>query len=222
MTQGLGERIRAARLARGMSLRATAADAAISPSLLSQVETGKVHPSVSTLYTIVTTLGLSMDDVLGREESAGVMQVPTRVGPVQPLSAAPEIDMQNGVTWRGLASMDTGDGADSVLATYEPGASSSVDDTHMRHAGVEYGYIIRGELTLKLDFETYVLHAGDSVCFDSTRPHLYVNHTDAVAEGVWFVLGMTRTGAETVEASEIRTAADVLGAIGRLPGRTDA
>jgi transcriptional regulator with XRE-family HTH domain len=222
MTQGLGERIRAARLARGMSLRATAADAAISPSLLSQVETGKVHPSVSTLYTIVTTLGLSMDDVLGREESDGVMHKPTRVGPVQPLSAAPEIDMQNGVTWRGLASMDTGDGADSVLATYQPGASSSVDDTHMRHAGVEYGYIIRGELTLKLDFETYVLHAGDSVCFDSTRPHLYVNHTDAVAEGVWFVLGMTRDGAQPLAASEIRTAADVLGAIGRLPGPTDS
>jgi len=219
MTQGLGERIRAARLARGMSLRATAADAAISPSLLSQVETGKVQPSVSTLYTIVTTLGLSMDDVLGREESDGVMHAPTRVGPIQPLSAAPEIDMQNGVTWRGLASMDTGDGADSVLATYQPGASSSIDDTHMRHAGVEYGYIIRGELTLKLDFETYVLRAGDSVCFDSMRPHLYVNHTDAVAEGVWFVLGMTRTGTEPVEASEIRTAADVLGAIGRLPGR---
>lgn len=222
MTQGLGERIRAARLARGLSLRATAADAAISPSLLSQVETGKVHPSVSTLYTIVTTLGLSMDDVLGREEAGGVMHTPTRVGPVQPLSAAPEIDMQNGVTWRGLASMDTGDGADSVLATYQPGASSSVDDTHMRHAGVEYGYIIRGELTLKLDFETYILRTGDSVCFDSMRPHLYVNHTDAVAEGVWFVLGMTRTGAEPVKASEIRTAADVLGAIGRLPGRTGA
>lgn len=220
MTQGLGDRIRAARAERGMSLRATASEAGISPSLLSQVETGKVQPSVSTLYSIVSTLGLSMDEVLGRRPP-GRRRPPARSGPVQPFAAAPEIVMENGVVWRGLASMGTADGADAVLATYEPGASSSVDDRHMRHAGVEHGYIIRGELTLKLDFETYVLRAGDSVCFDSTRPHLYVNHTDAVAEGVWFVLGLGRPSPGGARA-EVRTAAEALDAIGRMQGRAGA
>lgn len=220
MTQGLGDRIRVARTERGMSLRATASEAGISPSLLSQVETGKVQPSVSTLYSIVSTLGLSMDEVLGRR-AQGRKRAPARSGPVQPFGSAPEIVMENGVVWRGLASMGTAEGADAVLATYEPGASSSVDDRHMRHAGVEHGYIIRGELTLKLDFETYVLHAGDSVCFDSTRPHLYVNHSDAVAEGVWFVLGLGRPAAGGARA-EVRTAADVLDAIGRMQGRSGA
>ncbi len=222
MTQGLGERIRAARLGRSMSLRSTASDAGISPSLLSQVETGKVQPSVSTLYSIVATLGLSMDEVLGRRAPGRVMPAPTPIPPVQPLGSAPKILMENGVVWRGLASMGTGDGADAVLATYEPGASSSVDDKHMRHTGVEYGYIIRGELTLKLDFDTHVLHAGDSVCFDSMRPHLYVNHTDAVAEGVWFVLGMNRAEAGAAHATTVRTAADALDAIGRMQGRRGA
>ncbi|RZI95870.1 MAG: XRE family transcriptional regulator [Microbacterium sp.] len=73
MTAELGDRIRAARTAQGLSLRATAAQAEISPSLLSQVETGKVQPSVSTLYAIVSCLGLSLDEVLGNhppEEAA--------------------------------------------------------------------------------------------------------------------------------------------------------
>src|SRR5690606_7471888 len=155
MTGQLGERIRAARLERGASLRATAAAAAISPSLLSQVETGKVQPSVATLYAIVSCLGISIDDVLGDVPQDAATPVPGRAEPVQRGEDAPAIVMENGVTWRGLAVMDHIDGVDAFLVTYAPGAASSLDGTHMRHAGVEYGYIVRGEMTLKLDFETY-------------------------------------------------------------------
>lgn len=218
MTAELGERIRAARTAQGLSLRATAAQAAISPSLLSQVETGKVQPSVSTLYAIVSCLGLSVDDVLGHHPpTAAPPAVRGRPHPVQPLEDAPEIVMQNGVTWRSLAV--TGDeGVDAVRATYQPGAASSIDETHMRHVGVEHGYIVRGELTLKLEFDTFVVRAGDSLCFDAQRPHYYVNHTDEVAEGVWYILGATRSDT-AVAPADIRSAVDVLDAMGRLHGR---
>ncbi|MDT0158528.1 cupin domain-containing protein [Microbacterium sp. ARD32] len=217
MSQDLGGRIRVARLERGKSLRAVAADASISPSLLSQVETGKVQPSVSTLYAVVASLGLSMDEVLGRRERPTSARRAEPAGPVQPREEGPEVVMENGVTWRGLATMRAGDGIDAVLATYQPGASSSVDETHMRHSGVEYGYVIRGRLTLRLEFETYTLRAGDSLCFDSTRPHLYHNDTDEIAEGIWFVIGMNP--ADHAGSDEIRSAMDVLHLIGRRPGR---
>lgn len=221
MTADLGERIRAARTAQGLSLRATAAEAHISPSLLSQVETGKVQPSVSTLYAIVSCLGLSVDDVLGhRPPAAAVPRARVRPQPVQPAAEAPEIVMQNGVTWRSLA-VNGDEGIDAVRATYQPGAASSLDETHMRHVGIEHGYIVSGELTLKLDFDTYVLRPGDSLCFDAQRPHYYFNHTDQVAEGVWYILGATRpTGAEAPVA--IRSAVDVLDIMGRLHARSDA
>lgn len=216
MTGQLGERIRAARLERGASLRATAAAAAISPSLLSQVETGKVQPSVATLYAIVSCLGISIDDVLGDVPQDAATPVPGRAEPVQRGEDAPAIVMENGVTWRGLAVMDHIDGVDAFLVTYAPGAASSLDGTHMRHAGVEYGYIVRGEMTLKLDFETYTLRAGDSLCFDSMRPHYYVNDTDEVAEGVWFVKGMPRSGSADPQSPVMRSAVDVIDAMGRL------
>ncbi len=220
MTAELGDRIRAARTAKGLSLRATAAEAAISPSLLSQVETGKVQPSVSTLYAIVSCLGLSLDEVLGHRPPAAVAPKPrVPVVPVQPLSEAPEIVMQNGVTWRALA-VGGDEGMDAVLATYEPGAASSLDETHMRHIGIEHGFIVRGELTLKLDFDTFVLRPGDSLCFDAQRPHYYFNHTDEVAEGVWFIVGSTRATADA--PADIRNAVDVLDAMGRLHARGES
>jgi len=219
MTAELGERIRAARLERGLSLRATAAEAAISPSLLSQVETGKVQPSVSTLYAIVSCLGLSVDELLGNHlpAEAAVPKPRVRADPVQRLIDAPEIVMQNGVTWRSLA-VGGDEGLDAVLATYQPGAASSLDETHMRHVGIEHGYIVRGELTLKLDFDTFVLRAGDSLCFDAQRPHYYFNHTGEVAEGVWYIVGSTRAPAVDGPV-DIRNAVDVLDAMGRLHGR---
>ena len=45
----------------------------------------------------------------------------------------------------------------------------------MRHSGTEYCYLISGELELNLGFDKYVLAAGDSVCFESTKPHGYRN-----------------------------------------------
>lgn len=217
MTTELGGRIREARIARGMSLRAMAAEADISPSLLSQVETGKVQPSVSTLWAIVTCLGLSIDEVLGHSPAS---REPLRVehpNPIQRARDAPEIVVENGVTWRGLAVMDSN--VDAVLVTYAPGAASSPDDTHMRHPGTEYGYLIRGELTLKIDFETYVIRAGDSFCFSSSRPHLFRNDTDAMAEGVWFVADRGGAASARSAPGPVRDAVDALDAMSRLPRR---
>src|SRR5688572_9452903 len=45
-----GDRLRAGRLARGLSVRGLAERLDVSPSLISQVETGRARPSVNTLY----------------------------------------------------------------------------------------------------------------------------------------------------------------------------
>lgn len=218
MTGELGARIREARLARGWSLRSTAARAEVSPSLLSQVETGKVQPSVSTLYAIVSCLGLSVDDVLGYQPIAARRRGP--LDPVQRGADAPELVMENGVTWRRLAVLDGADRVDALRVTYQPGASSSIDDAHMRHAGVEHGYLISGELTLKIDFETFVIRAGDSLCFDSQRPHLYVNHGSTVAEGVWFVTGRS-ADARAEHDGRVRSAVDALEVFARAAAPRD-
>ncbi len=228
--QNTGARLREARLQRGMSLRSVAQAVGVSASLISQVETGKTQPSVSTLYALVSHLGISIDDLLG--------VVPTPAGtpaPVAPQSSSSSrpvqraeenavLEMENGVRWERLA-MGEGGQADALLVTYEPGASSSIEGRLMRHAGVEYAYLMEGELTLQLDFDSYVLHPGDSLHLDSVRPHLYFNHGNTPARGVWFVVGRRQQNQsmpaapareQGIAGTPLSSAVDVLRAMDKL------
>ncbi|MCZ7665555.1 MAG: helix-turn-helix domain-containing protein [Thermoleophilia bacterium] len=65
--EGVGARMRALREERAMSLRALARLIDVTPSLISQIETGKINPSVSSLYAIANALDVPMDVFFGRK-----------------------------------------------------------------------------------------------------------------------------------------------------------
>jgi quercetin dioxygenase-like cupin family protein/DNA-binding XRE family transcriptional regulator len=202
----LGARIRQARLERGRSLRALAREVGVSPSLVSQIETGKSQPSVSTLYTITTALGISVESLFDMRESvvasspgsspgtvphalAGLAAEPgRRIGPLVGAGGRETLELDSGVVWERLGRVP-GAETDFLLVTYRPGGSSSGSGALMRHPGTEYGYLTSGELVLTLGFEEYTLRPGDSVCFESTTPHRYRNDGEVPAVGVWFVSG---------------------------------
>jgi len=58
---GLGEKLRAARMSKNLSLRELAAKAEVSASLLSQIENGKANPSVRSLHSIADALSVPID-----------------------------------------------------------------------------------------------------------------------------------------------------------------
>jgi transcriptional regulator with XRE-family HTH domain/quercetin dioxygenase-like cupin family protein len=258
----IGERIREERARLGVTVRGLARDIGVSASLISQIETGRSQPSVSTLYAIVTALGVSIEDLfapgptgdedlppidtdghvttgdavtvdqavprasgwdggegtgrdggedigrdggedVGRDAGTG-MAAPRpglaqavqrdrdrRVGPVVHPDDRETLTLESGVIWELLGQVP-GLHVDFLLVTYQPGGSSSTSGTLMRHSGIEYGYIMAGELILTLGFDEHQLHAGDAISFDSTTPHGYRNEGSEPAVGVWFVTEPTR------------------------------
>lgn len=191
MSEDLGPRLRQARIARGLSLRGVAHAVGVSPSLISQVEVGKVQPSVSTLLALANHLEASLDDLMGLAITRPVpadRSRPDRSLAIQHVGDNPVIEMENGVRWERLASVP-GEPVDALLVTYDPGAAGSSEGSLTRHSGIEYAYILEGELTLHLEFDEHVLRAGDSLRFDSERPHVYRNTGTKPARGVWFILG---------------------------------
>lgn len=209
----VGARLREIRQERRETLRYVAGQVNISPSLLSQVETGKTQPSVGTLYALVNFYGVSLDAVLGQRTQSGALPATGAAAQQRPVFAAvpiqrgsenPTIEMEDGVRWERLAAA-INDVVEPLLVTYAPGASSSYDGKWTRHDGVEYGFVMSGRLTLHLEFDTYVIEPGDSVCFDSTRPHFYVNEGEEPARSVFFV---NRLGAGDADDSSAGQASD--------------
>jgi mannose-6-phosphate isomerase-like protein (cupin superfamily) len=98
------------------------------------------------------------------------------------------IDLASGVRWEELTATSE-DGVDFLHATYEVGGASTPDESLMRHHGREYGYVISGSLGIQIGFKEYVLGPGDSIAFDSTRPHRLFNKGDTPVHAVWFVVG---------------------------------
>ncbi len=190
----LGLRLREAREDRGKSLRSVATAIGVSPSLLSQVENGHIQPSVPTLYALVTHLEASLDEVLGVQ--AGQPLAPEHIGSdavvVQKADDNPVAHMGDGVSWEGLAHAPAASTVSGYLVTYEQHTGTNGAHTErLQHVGSEYGVLVQGELTLYIRDEVHVLTPGDSVHFDSMIPHLYVNHGNEPARGVWYLWGQT-------------------------------
>jgi len=192
------QRLRDARERAGLSLRQLARRLDISPSALSQIETGKSRPSVRTLYAVVSELGISLDQLFDHHRGAAPSApaeadtgwVPS--APIhEPLLRAhdrPALDLASGVQWQRLTA-EHDPMVDFLHVTYEPGGASNLDGKLVRHAGREYGVVLSGRLTVQVGFQTFELGPGDSIAFNSDEPHVLSNTTQEPATAIWFVIG---------------------------------
>jgi mannose-6-phosphate isomerase-like protein (cupin superfamily)/DNA-binding XRE family transcriptional regulator len=195
----LGQALRTTRERREMSLRELARRVNVSPSFVSQIELGKANPSVGTLYSLVTALGITLDDLIGDATSGsetGPSSSPVDGGspgswprvdqPVQPAEGRKRVEM-SGVVWERLTH-DHDPYVDFLHVEYAPGSSSCTPEQMMRHGGREYGHVLSGRLDVQVGFESYSLGPGDSIHFDSMTPHRLSNPYDEPCTAVWFVL----------------------------------
>jgi transcriptional regulator with XRE-family HTH domain len=163
---GLGPRLRLVRGSRLLSVRELARRVGCSASLISQIERGVSVPSVGVLYSLATELGSSLDYLLFGS------------------GAGPDAD---GVRWERLTPQSEAT-TDFLEVIYSPGGHSTDERRPLRHDGREYGLIISGTLQANVGFESYELGPGDSIAFDSSAPHEYLNKTGDYVHAIWVVV----------------------------------
>jgi transcriptional regulator with XRE-family HTH domain len=186
---GLGPRLRQVRVTRELSVRELARRVGCSASLISQIERGVSVPSVGVLYSLATELGSSLDYLLfgsGAGPGAGggaapaAAPGPSEVSPPLPIVQRGDsrkiIDLASGVRWERLTPQSEAT-TDFLEVIYSPGGHSTDERRPLRHDGREYGLVINGTLTANVGFESYELGPGDSIAFDSSTPHEYLNKT---------------------------------------------
>ena len=198
----IGDRLRTARTARGLSLRSLAEQLGVSPSLISQVERGLAKPSVNTLYAMARVLDISLDELLfvDARPAAGASTIPldrlrtpranpfAPAAPVQTAVDRKSIRLASGVVWERLTS-ESIPNVDFLYVTYEVGGASSPEHEFQRHGGNEWGYVLSGRLGVTIGFDDHVLEPGDAVALDSTVPHRLFNAGGEPVHAIWFVLG---------------------------------
>jgi transcriptional regulator with XRE-family HTH domain len=199
----LGPRLRAIRVARGIGLRELARRLDLSPSSISQIETGKIRPSVRTLYALASEFGVTVDEVLFDEPPTQGPAGPARIAvepglAVQRAEDRPAIQLNSGVRWERLMFWADED-VEFLEAVYEPGGASSPDDSLVRHNGHEFGHVLSGRLRVVVGFDEYVLGPGDSISFPSSTPHRLSNDGPETVRAIWVVRG--RRGVEAAHDS---------------------
>lgn len=227
LTGGLGARLRTAREAKSIGVRELARRIGVSASLISQIETGKSEPSVSTLMAIVTELDLPVNEIVFDEKEAEqavrgtsiAREAPSRSSgtstaapegrsppveatPVQRATSRRSIHLESGVLWQRLTAQPD-HAVDFLHVHYEPGGASTTSESLMRHNGREYGYVLSGRLGVSIGFDYYELHAGDSIAFDSTQPHRLATVGDEPAEAIWFVVGRRQAREDAAPGSRV-------------------
>jgi transcriptional regulator with XRE-family HTH domain len=187
----VGGRLRAERERLGISLRELARRVGVSPSLVSQIELDRVNPSVSTLYALVTELGMTMSDVFG--DSPSEERVVRRLRDDDGgLAERPEtrrvINLASGVRWERLTPHSDRE-VEFLYVVYPVGATSCPEDALVTHGGKEYGYVSSGTLGVRVGFEEYELGPGGSIAFDSSSPHRLWAIGDEPVHAIWVVIG---------------------------------
>lgn len=196
----VGERIRLAREAAGISVRELARRIDVSASHVSQVERGLASFSVRALYSVVNILGISMDSLF--EESVLEVSSPSihdeviatsqdgpldEAGIVLRRGSRPAMQLQSGPRWERLTAKPEV-GAEFIEVIYKPALGAAPPEDFIRHPGREYGIITKGTLSVQVGFGRAEMSDGDSIAFDSSIPHRFWNETGEEVVAVWFVL----------------------------------
>jgi transcriptional regulator with XRE-family HTH domain len=179
----LGERIKALRRERDLQQRQLAEKAALAPSMVSQIESGRLTPSLNTLGRLAAALGVPIA-ALFDGEPAGRIQVTRRKDyPVVSFDGSSE-------KWAVLGAGLFEGKIRAVVSTLDARARGvTTDKVVIKPGQMKLFYVLDGTVGLRYNGERQTLEAGDSALLDGGLPHGWENLGTRKARVLWVILG---------------------------------
>ncbi len=175
----VGANIRRLRKEQNYSLREFGQKVGVSASFLSQVEMGKISPSLSKLKDIADALNTTIGLLIGEAD-------PHTGSPVVRKDDRKHTDhLGSGIDVDLLSIPDPYKQMEPFIIKMERGASSGVKQH--QHFGQVFIYVFRGKLKVSLNNKNYILNEGDSIYFNSNTPHSFANAENKKMEAIWVV-----------------------------------
>jgi transcriptional regulator with XRE-family HTH domain len=164
----IGERIRRLRLKKSMGLVELGKHTGLSASFLSQLETGRVVPTLRNLARIAMVFSKDLSYFFD-SEPAPVFRVHRRTERVR----MPQTGVEPPTYFfESLGYLVPDRHMDPYYAEFIPLEANAEPKAHI-HPGFEFLYVLHGELLLRHGDQEAALEAGDAAYFDAGTPHSY-------------------------------------------------
>jgi transcriptional regulator with XRE-family HTH domain len=179
----LGERIRALRAERALQQRQLAEKAGLAPSMVSQIESGRLSPSLNTVGKLAAALGVPIASLFDGQP-AGRIQVTRRKDyPVVSFEGAAE-------RWAILGAGLFDGKIRAIVSTLGPKSRGvTTEKVIIKPGQMKLFYVIDGKVALRYNGDRHTLEAGDSALLDGGTPHGWENLGTRTARALWVILG---------------------------------
>ena len=179
-TYDIGNKLRALRLRKKIALIDLGRHTGLSASMLSQLENGKLIPTLPTLTRIAMVFDVGLEFFFGEKRAKRVFSIvraeERMLFPELAESPVPgyyfEV-LNYGATDKGLA---------AYLAEF-PKRENHQPREHS-HEGSEFLHVLSGDLSVVYQGQEHVLHVGDSVYFDASETHSYRGHSEVPTRAI--------------------------------------
>jgi transcriptional regulator with XRE-family HTH domain len=160
----IGQHVRRLRRRAGLSARALGARTGFSASFISQLENGRVSPSIGSMQKIAAALGVSLGEFFttaGEGASGTVVRAKDRLRFSSHWSSA------------ALESVGTSRKLEVVVIHLAAGGRSGKHP--YGQAAEDYAFVLKGPVQLTLGPDHHRLRTGDAVCFQPGELRLWEN-----------------------------------------------
>ena len=173
----IGAKIKARRLSNQQTLKQLAEIVGCTSAYLSQIENGKVSPSIASLKKIAEALQANITDFF------------MEVAPDEPVVLRPDqrvlisLKRWNAKVWS-MISDPKNKRMQPFYTIIQPNGGSHGSYSHV---GEEFGIVLKGQLEIELDGQVHVVHQNESFYYSSSRPHKWTNPGKGETIVVWVI-----------------------------------
>lgn len=177
----IGPKLRQLRLRKKIALVDLGKHTGLSASMLSQLENGKLIPTLPTLARIAMVFDVGLEFFFGEKRSARVFSIVRSAERMR----FPELSDNPvpGYYFEVLAYNAMDKSLSAYLADFPKVEGAAASREHL-HDGTEFIHVLEGSIAINYGSEEHVLHAGDSVYFDSSESHSYHGQSGTPARAI--------------------------------------
>jgi DNA-binding XRE family transcriptional regulator/mannose-6-phosphate isomerase-like protein (cupin superfamily) len=172
-SESLGKRLKALRTEQGITLAQLGGMVGLSASYLSQIERNKAQPSLATLSSVAETLGVELRSFF--EHPQPVWTVVRKGAGVGFGDKKAHFELLSSAAVRGRI--------EPCRVTCRPAMRTERGS----HSGEEFLFILEGQLEIGVGEEAFTLEAGDSIHYQASQPHYWLNQTGKDCSLIWAV-----------------------------------